>query len=243
MSILRAITGYRIRYTYWSHSKFSHYLQKLSGMAPSPKAATMEEWAEIKRLKIAKSPLMFFVTDVLLDELQNIAFFPIDVFRNISYLLSNRITNRTSIIDTKLPKYEYHSTDMRVLHGLCELVVDLVELEKSGSGSPYRSRERGLEHLDWEISLGDESPIQSKNAEGIKEIYLWWTDTRPTRPDAYEVSGWNEHCGEDGLAPIATRDNDKTRAILKKLSDIEEKHNKEDVAMLIRIIELMNFYN
>lgn len=38
------------------------------------------------------------------------------------------------------------------------------------------SRELGLKHLDWAISLGSESPRQADGAKKIKELYLWYMD-------------------------------------------------------------------
>ena len=31
---------------------------------------------------------------------------------------------------------------------------------------------------------------QAVAAQEIKKLYLWWTQVRPTRPDAYAESGW-----------------------------------------------------
>ena len=53
----------------------------------------------------------------------------------------------------------------------------------------------GLDYLNWEIALGDESPRQSNAAKQIKELYEWYKYERPNRPDSYVFE--DRHYKED----------------------------------------------
>jgi hypothetical protein len=86
---------------------------------------------------------------------------------------------------------------------------------------------------------------QAIRAKEIKELYTWWTVTRPARPDAYEVSGWTDYCEKARELNGGKLFGSKSTPELKKLSDkshkllqkIEDAYEKEDEAMMIRLIK------
>ena len=118
----------------------------------------------------------------------------------------------------------------------------------------WRSAEAGIDHLKWEISLTDEEWIEDKSqakptaqaeaAREILELYTWWTETYPNRPDPYDVSGWSDHCEdkrERGIGFFETdpeEDKAETYKILDKNREIETQYNQEEEEMLIRLIKL-----
>jgi hypothetical protein len=87
---------------------------------------------------------------------------------------------------------------------------------------------------------------QAERAREIKELYTWWTVTYRARPDAYDASGWTEYCEASRIANGGKLrwDSDKTPE-LEKMSDkahkllqkIEKDYEKEDTAMMIRLIK------
>ena len=91
---------------------------------------------------------------------------------------------------------------------------------------------------------------QAKAAKEIKELYLWWTVTHRNRPDAYDASGWTAYCEASRLANGGSLswDGHKDNPELKKMSDkahkllqkIEANYEKEDEAMMIRLIKIRN---
>ena len=124
----------------------------------------------------------------------------------------------------------------------------------------WRCPQAGIAHLDWSISLKldehmgveKDSPNygkptgQSINAKEIKDLYTWWTVTYRNRPDPYDASGWTEYCesirvlpgglfGEHKKDPAIKKQSDKA---LKLLSKIEAAYEKEDEAMMIRLIKM-----
>ena len=123
----------------------------------------------------------------------------------------------------------------------------------------WRCPEAGLDHLDWAMTLTNEEWLaddkkgeavptsQATSAKEIKELYLWWTQTYRTRPDAYEASGWTAACEASRVAnggklnwsgrekdPALKKASDKAHKLLQK---IEAAYEKEDEAMMIRLIK------
>jgi hypothetical protein len=121
----------------------------------------------------------------------------------------------------------------------------------------WRCPQAGLDHLDWAMTLtntdwcGPEHPDYGKptgqalRAKEIKELYTWWTVDRPARPDAYEVSGWTDYCEKSRELNDGRLFGGKSTPELKKLSNkshkllqkIEDTYEKEDEAMMIRLIK------
>jgi hypothetical protein len=125
----------------------------------------------------------------------------------------------------------------------------------------WRCPQAGLDHLDWAMSLtcdenwgvDKDSPNfgkptgQALRAKEIKELYLWWTVTYRNRPDPYEASGWSAHCEAmrvkypgsmfsslNSKDPEDRKASDKAHKLLNK---IEKAYEKEDEAMMIRLIK------
>ena len=125
----------------------------------------------------------------------------------------------------------------------------------------WRCPQAGLDHLDWEMTLtmGDDwgvekdSPNYGKptqqaiKAKELKQLYIWWTQTYRNRPDPYEASGWTAACEAQRLAnggklswnnpkdPVLKKAQDKAHKLLQK---IEADYQKEDEAMMIRLIKV-----
>jgi hypothetical protein len=122
----------------------------------------------------------------------------------------------------------------------------------------WRCPQAGLDHLDWAMSLTNNEwcepdhpeygkpTLQAVRAKEIKELYLWWTETYRNRPDPYDASGWTEYCEAARLAnggklsfgadksPELKKQSDKAHKLLQK---IEAAYEKEDEAMMIRLIK------
>jgi hypothetical protein len=123
----------------------------------------------------------------------------------------------------------------------------------------WRCPQAGLDHLDWAMTLtnsefldddkkGEAVPThQALAAKEIKELYTWWNETYRNRPDPYEASGWTAACEaqrvENGgklsfntpTDPALKKAQDKAHKLLQK---IEAAYEKEDEAMMIRLIKI-----
>jgi len=126
----------------------------------------------------------------------------------------------------------------------------------------WRCPQAGLDHLDWEMTLTNsewcepDNPdynkptLQAVNAKELKELYVWWTETYRNRPDPYEASGWSAHCDAmrvkypgsfmsslNSKDPADQKASNKAHKLLQK---IEAAYEKEDEAMMIRLIKVRN---
>jgi len=124
----------------------------------------------------------------------------------------------------------------------------------------WRCPEAGLDHLRWASTLTNAEFLEEDKkheavpthqaiaAKEIIELYTWWTVTYRNRPDPYDASGWSAYCEasrEANGGKLSWSGNDKTPA-LKKMSTkahkllrkIEHDYEKEDEAMMIRLIKI-----
>lgn len=129
----------------------------------------------------------------------------------------------------------------------------------------WRCPEAGIAHLIWEMSLindyywlpeeerasqpgfGDETP-QALAAHEQYELYHWWKNVRPTRPDPMDAGGWSAYCeyaknkygaGWIGLDEDNTdEENRMSKEALDKTHEIEAAYEAEDEEMLIRLIKI-----
>lgn len=125
----------------------------------------------------------------------------------------------------------------------------------------FRSPEDGLAYLDHvcqtvndedsgyrpgQPSYGKESD-SAKAYKEIRTLYLWWTQERPSRPDIYEITGWNEvsrlrekHGGDD-IFFTKRSDSDLGRfsdSSLAHIQLLENQYDNEDDEMLLRLIKI-----
>jgi hypothetical protein len=124
----------------------------------------------------------------------------------------------------------------------------------------WRCPEAGLDYLNWEMSLKHNEDYVDKNdpnynkptsqalaAKEQYELYKWWTEVYPNRPDPHEASGWSEYCRisreeNGGKLSFSKSKNKKTKALgdkaLKQLHKIEAAYEKENDQMLMRLIKI-----
>jgi hypothetical protein len=125
----------------------------------------------------------------------------------------------------------------------------------------WRSPEAGMAYLNWASTLTNaefldedkkhlaEPTHQAKAAKEIIELYTWWTVTYRNRPDPYDASGWTAYCeasrATNGGSLWGSLGGDKTPELkktstlaLKKLRKMEEAYEKEEEAMMIRLIKI-----
>ena len=125
----------------------------------------------------------------------------------------------------------------------------------------WRCPEAGLDNLKWQSELrhstddgwkesdpniGLPTP-QAVKAQEILDLYTWWTTTYRNRPDPYEASGWTAACEAQREAnggklswstpkdPALKKAQNKAHKLLQK---IEADYEKEDEAMMIRLIKV-----
>ena len=122
----------------------------------------------------------------------------------------------------------------------------------------WRCPEAGLEYLRWASTLTNEEFLdeeekhlaeptyQAKAAKEIIELYTWWTEVYPNRPDVHDASGWTAYCEnrrKDGVDFLDMEDRTpeeakQCREALDKTQELELQYAKEDEEMMIRLIKV-----
>jgi hypothetical protein len=122
----------------------------------------------------------------------------------------------------------------------------------------WRCPEAGLEYLRWAMTLTDEEFLdedqkhlaqptyQAKAAKEILELYTWWKEVYPQRPDPHDAGGWSDYCqmrrdkGYDllDMEDKSPEDAEMCRKTLDKTREIEEAYEAENEAMMIRLIKI-----
>jgi hypothetical protein len=125
----------------------------------------------------------------------------------------------------------------------------------------WRCPQAGIDSLTWQSSLthseewvdkeakyyGKPTP-QAVKAQEILDLYKWWTEVYPNRPDPYDASGWTAYCESKRALNDGKLFGGKDTAELKKQSNkasnllrkIEAQYEKEDEQMMIRLIKVRN---
>ncbi len=248
------------RMNYWSCSKFADFIRG----EQKPFALEWGKWDEWKQEQQKKRPIRFWLAEKGLSKLQGLVMFPVDVYTEIRYYVDNRWITKTHYLKTGLKPGHYYEINYRILHGLFNELVDFIEIEyahmakwslKKGTKNYKfkrgRSTEAGLAYMKWACNLKytkdwgvdkkdpkyGKPTHQALAAQKIKELYIWWKEVRPNRPEPMAVLELNyDKNKEDKLM-----DGKMTRKELsefKKLAKIEADYEKEDTKMLIELIKI-----
>jgi hypothetical protein len=122
----------------------------------------------------------------------------------------------------------------------------------------WRCPEAGLEYLRWAETLTNEEFLeedkkhlaeptyQAKAAKEIIELYNWWKNVYPNRPDPHDASGWtaimdrHREQGRDFFDLESRSEEEKLErnAALDRCNEIEAAYNQEDEEMMIRLIRV-----
>ena len=244
----------RSRYNYWSCSNLADVIRGTK----KPYALGWKEWDDWHNEAQKKYPTRYWLAEKGLKKLQDFVMFPSDLYYTIKTYIQNRWIDQTHVLKTGLKPGEYYEFDYKVLHGLFNELSDYVEIELAAT-SRYdkskkykfinsRSKEAGLDHLDWASSLvynedygtikdekhyGELTP-QALSAQKVKELYLWWKDVRPNRPDPHEV--YNYKADDDEL--FSSNLSDERLKVFYDIENAEEKYDEEDTEKLIELIKI-----
>ncbi len=256
----------KTRGNYWSNSKLAHKILKFYGY-DKPSSATSEGWEEWETKLTTEIPFIYWVIDKLFNKIQDILYYPSDIFYHYKQYIVNRYISKTHAIVTTLSKGDWHESSELILYGMFQVLVNFVEVEKSNmyywchseerpwyynkffKWTRYREPEKGLKYLEWEISLTDESPHQAESAAQVLELYNWWVHIRPNRPDPWKASGLEEYykSQDDGTRKSVWKmlnhnrdsiEQQRVNDMRHRQEELEQQYVEEDTNMLIRLIKL-----
>ena len=176
----------------------------------------------------------------------------------VNWILSI-VRRRHNIVRMKaLNMGQWYDSDTRMFEASFQILVDYVEKEVAWirlisecRASWYHrwvgvpnAREMALKHLDWEIQLGDDSLNQSEAARKIKELYLWYKDERPNRPDPWDAVPHRkiefEPMNDDGTYTMVPCDEEYSDA-LQTAAEREQMYEDEDNRKLVELIHVRQF--
>ena len=241
------------RIHYWSCSKFADFIRG----EKKPYALELGKWDEWYKEQKRIRPWRFWLSDTVLPKIQNIVYFPYDVYSTVKTYIRNRYIDKIHYLKTGLKPGGYYDFDTRILHGLFNELVDFVEIELSHlskwhTNKKYKFKngrciEAAYDYFDWSTNLKyDESygtskedehygrlTDQAKNMRKVKKLYEWWKNTRPNRVNPYS---------DPQLGDIEDICDNKKHKSKKKLYEQayqkEIDQQNEDTKMLIELIKI-----
>ena len=245
---------YRSRWNHWNCSKLADIIRG----SKKPFALGWLEWDVWHEDAKRKHPYRYYFAEIGLRTLQDILYFPYDIYHNIEVYVRNRWIDKTHIIKTGLKPGQYYEFDTKLLHGLFNELCDYVEVELAHLNSydntaqyvfkKGRCPQAGLDHLDWaaELTMGESFKLdnddpdynkptpQAESAEIIITLYLWWKNIRPLRFDPhllYDAVDDNQIFGPN-ILPASTKE------IFDKVEEMEQQYKEEDTDMLISLVKV-----
>ena len=126
----------RSRINYWSCSNFANFIRG----EEKPCALPWDEWETWRQESAKKHPFRYWVAEEVLDFLQNIVNFPMDIYHTIEVYVRNRYIDKLHYLHTGLKPGEYYDLDHRILHGLFNELVLFVESEQAHLMKAYPER-------------------------------------------------------------------------------------------------------
>jgi len=232
----------RTRFNYWSSSKFANFIRGES----KPLVLGRDEWDEWHKNAKNKRPFRYWFAETGLKKLQNLIYYPSDLYYTVDVYVRNRWISKLQYLRTGLKPGEYYDLDTRILHGLFNELVIFVESEQAHLIKAYperkykfvkgRCKEAGLDYLNWsdQLIMNEDYGLQKDDPEygkptsqaiyskKIGELYYWWTVTRPNRIDPYTMFTKKEI----GLI------------YYKRIQELEDRYLQEDTDMLIELVKI-----
>ena len=62
----------------------------------------------------------------------------------------------------------------------------IAQIYTGSSDNTYKSREKGLQGIDWLYSQKEKDKVYQSALTEIKILFNWWTDLRPQRTEAWK---------------------------------------------------------
>ena len=201
----------------------------------------------LEQLSTNYSKLKDKIEDTILDVIAE--------FKNISDWCIYRTVRKYHIVDTKLEP-GYHESDTLVMHSVFSILVDFVEMQKAWMYvicdddvyyrlswferkfriRNFRSAQYGIAYLNWEITETDAR--QSEAAQEILDLYTWWTVTRPQRVDPFDLYHIDTFAIDALFSQKSEEEKKTVSAQYKNIHKLEDKYEKEDDKMMIRLIKV-----
>ena len=141
--------------------------------------------------------------------------------------IKNRFIRRHYLIKTGLKKGQWYDTDIRMLYGMMNLLVE------------YIDRERPLERIDW-----DADDFHKEIRDEFVVIRKWW-DNYNSRCKIIKkaMDDWHDERFKDcpdgnNLEWLNTPETNEARELADRFHKMEQEFEDEETDMLIRLIKI-----
>lgn len=234
----------KTRIHYWSNSKFANWIRG----EDKPYALEWHKWEEWENNQKKQRPFRYWLSDTFLKKLQDIVYFPLDVYHTVKVYIRNRYIDKLQYLHTGLKPGEYYDLDYRIINALFNELVDFVEkdlshLMRSDRTKTYkfkngRSIEAAYDYFKWANNLkhGGNLTDQAKASRKIQKLYEWWKNERPKRIDPFATSEFSYDIDEI----LDSKKIKQKQKDLKKAYNLELEQEDEDTRMLIQLIKIRN---
>lgn len=241
---------HKFRFDYFSNGSLADRLREMVGVK-KPDYASTKGWADWKRDYEKDHPTMYYITEILLNKVQNFLEFPKDIYKNIKYWASNKYKYKLHYLPTGLKPGQYYDVGYRLEAGIFETFASYVEIDlayeyQAWNGKKYqRSREDGLAMLDYRIESESSLGENIQAYLDIREIYLYIRDCRNKQDDyidplyRYLLVKEEKYGKHIFVSTYFDTEEKQSYDFLSHKNDVITEANKKlETYMLMRIIEL-----
>jgi len=239
-----------------------------------PLALSAEGWSNWDKLAKKTHPIRYYLSDTVVPFFSRIRYrtlsSPYDWIRYRTYNRYHRVSTGLepgwSDVDSQMihTNFTMLVDFIEIEKAACMLWTDgEVNTHKwyhKGPFDNWRDANLGVKHLQWEMGLIRDSEYglkegeegfgeptrQALSAKEQYELYTWWKEVRPIRPEAMDACGLSAYYdsihkeGTSFMQMLSSKDKDPVaqKAMMDMHTKIEEGYNQEDLAMLIRLMTI-----
>lgn len=208
----------RFRSNPWSQSTLAKWLWDRSGIDPIEVGMSMEEIREWHESAQRHSPVVYWINEVALDRVQDVAMFFGDAISDGCAYWNRALVRKTHLAKTGLPLGgEYERSDL-IMHAAFQQLVDMIEVDLPkkailngevavSTTSLFMTKHFGWDRRDPEV--GKSIMLASIDAEAdqhdqdvirsLYDLYLWWTVERPNRDYSVDFGDLSSEVVRDRL--------------------------------------------
>tara|TARA_B100000989_G_scaffold298002_1_gene285665 strand:+ start:4984 stop:5475 length:492 start_codon:yes stop_codon:yes gene_type:complete len=141
------------------------------------------------------------------------------------------------------------STGDQILHDSFNHLQNFVEyyiaqIYVGSSDETFRSREKGIQGIEWLHSQKNKDPIYQSALSEIKILYNWWVDLRTQRSEAWkDVDTTYSQFKQEWLETTEDKNSEYKQFMDKcrHAEKLQKLYNTEDTKMLLRLIQIRNY--
>lgn len=220
-----------------------------------PVSSTMEGWRDFNAEFKTKAPIRYALEKASI----HLSVWKKRYTTDVYYWIRHRTVDKYHVLQTGL-KPGYYDKDHLMLYVNFNLLKDYVEVEcahiQYWSEREWKSysflewikskftkidgNKYGIKYLEYESSLGQESPAQAANAKEILILYKWWTEVRPNRETKMPENIRKILDGTKSVYDIfgLSDRNPECKSYWDGKFQTEQQWDQEDEYMLIRLMKV-----